>query len=115
MARFTVTEPVEVQVPLLTETLYVVFAVIFEATGFAIVASLKPAVGVQLYVNEAGEKVYVVPVGKFAAELMPVFSVVLLAVEVFAGDNGVTLKKDPTAPEIPIDAEVLVSAADVLP
>ena len=56
-----------------------------------------------------------VPVGKFAAEEMPVFSVTEDTVEVLAGLKGVTLKKLPTLPEIPMEAVVLASAALVAP
>ena len=55
------------------------------------------------------------PEGKFVAAEIPVFSVTLLTVDVLAGLNGVTLKKLPEAPEIPIDAVVPLSAALVLP
>ena len=74
--------------------------------------------GVQLYVKvgaPAGVKVYMVPLGKLAAELIVEFSEALLAVDVLAGLNGVTLKKLPDAPEIPIEAVVPDKAALVEP
>jgi hypothetical protein len=56
-----------------------------------------------------------VPDGKFTAEEIPVFSVTEDTVEVFAGLSGVTLKKLPALPEIPMDAVVPARAALVAP
>ena len=46
------------------------------------------------------------PVGKLAADEIVEFSVTLLTVDVLGGERGVTLKKFPAAPEIPIEAVV---------
>ena len=56
-----------------------------------------------------------VPLGKLVADEIPVFSVTVDVVEVLAGLNGVTLIKLVAAPDIPIVAVVLDSAALVEP
>ncbi len=59
---------------------------------------------------------YVVPVAtSFLNFLGTLFSTALLTVDVFDGNSGVTLKKLPRDPDIPIEADGLDKAALVAP
>ena len=70
-------------------------AVTAVATGLDIVVEERKVAGDHEYERvgaPAGVKVYMVPLGKLAAELIVVFSVALLTVDVLAGLSGVTLR-----------------------
>ncbi len=107
-------QPVEASVAVTVKVVVVLKELV--VTGDPVLLTKSPAGSQEklLMAVTGGVKVYTVPLGRFALEVT-LNSTALLAVEALAGESGVTLKKLPVLPEIPIDAVGLDKAALVAP